>query len=202
MLRCWRKYSRSDRLMRFRTAAPPAGRPMMIPRRTPLRLVCATWSAKAPDLTRRPTFSARLKSAALTSRAARGKRLCPPPQGLRLSGATAPWPGAASARSAQPGCSSAPEIRACVCVCSGSADTCVSSAPQRAGRWRWCSNRVRYRGVAVVSRPKLVGAAKILLPAPWAVCYRHATNAATGSVRNFWCRPPAWSRGGACGARA
>lgn len=129
-MRCWRKYSRSNRLMRLRTAAPPAERPMMIPRRTPPRLACAMWSAKGPDLTRRPTFSARLKSAALTSRAARGKQLCPPPRGLRLSGASAPWPGAASARFARPGCSSAPEIRACVCVYSGSADTCVSSAPR------------------------------------------------------------------------
>ena len=130
VLRCWRKYSRSDRLMRFRTAAPPAGRPMMIPRRTPLRLACATWSAKGPDLTRRPTFSARLKSAALTSRAARGKRLCPPPRGLRLSGASAPWPGVASAPFARPECSFAPETHACVCVYSGSADTCASSAPR------------------------------------------------------------------------
>lgn len=131
-LRCRRKCSRSDRLMRFRTTAVPARRPTFKPKRTPPRCPAeATCRTNGPELRRRPAVSARRNSTAPRTRAARGKRACPRSLGVRLSGAAALWPAAASARSARRECSSALGTRACVSACSDLADRSASFHSRR-----------------------------------------------------------------------
>jgi len=87
-----RKFSRSNRLIRLRTTAAPARRPTIRPRRTSRPAARPMWMAKGPEFARRPVLSARLKSAALRSRALRGKRFSLPLRPFTLPSAGASWP--------------------------------------------------------------------------------------------------------------